>query len=248
MLVRTLGIDLATRSGVTGVCEIDWTGPVRVGVVDVGAPTDDELVAHMRRVLDAGGWVAIDAPFGFPRVFTDAVLAWSTDGQVDAAAQPAPSWLDPGAPWDPINRRLSDGYVHMRLAAVRGAGDSSVTWPLSAVVERITPTVIRCAELLSRTTGIVDRVGFDTHVVEAYPAAALRLWGIPITGYKNPNNIAARRQLLDSLHEQAPWLEFGERDAELVATDDAIDASDLRVGRASRHPTPTGCQDQRLQA
>jgi Protein of unknown function (DUF429) len=235
--MRTLGIDLATRNGATGVCEIDWNGHARVGSVMVGSPDDDELVDRVRRVVNAGGWVAIDAPFGFPRAFTEAVTAWSADRPVARANLPAPGWLSAAAPWDPINRRLTDGYVHVRLSEAHAPGDASVPWPLSSVVERITPTVIRCAELLSRTTSTVDRVGFGSRIVEAYPVAALRLWGFATAGYKGKYGGPARQQLLRRLKQHAPWLDLNGFEESLVASDDSLDALICAlVARLAAHP------------
>jgi hypothetical protein len=235
--VRTLGIDLATRNGATGVCEIDWDAPARIVSVMVGSPDDDGLVDRVRSVVKAGGWVAIDAPFGFPRAFTEAVAAWSADRPIARAHLEAPGWLGADAPWDPINRRLTDGYVHLRLREAHTAGDTSVPWPLSAVVERITPTVIRCAELLSRTTSTIDRIGFGTRIVEAYPVAALRLWGFATAGYKGKHGGHARQQLLDTLAQRAPWLDLDGFDESLVASDDSLDGLICAlVARLAAHP------------
>jgi Protein of unknown function (DUF429) len=235
--VRTLGIDLATRNGATGVCEIDWAARARVVSVMVGSPDDDELLNRIRSVVKTGGWVAIDAPFGFPRAFTEAVAAWSADRPISGAHREPPGWLSAEAPWDPINRRLTDGYVHLRLREAHVPGDTSVPWPLSAVVERITPTVIRCAEILSRTTTTVDRIGFGSRIVEAYPVAALRLWGFATSGYKGKHAGPARQQLLDTLAQHSPWLELDGFDESLVASDDSLDGLICAlVARLAAHP------------
>jgi predicted RNase H-like nuclease len=235
--VRTLGIDLATRNGATGVCEIDWDARARVVSVMVGSPDDDELVDRVRSAIKTAGWVAIDAPFGFPRAFTEALAAWSADRPIALAHLDTPDWLSAEAPWDPINRRLTDGYVHMRLREAHAPGDPSITWPLSAVVERITPTVIRCAELLSRTTSTIDRIGFGSRIVEVYPVAALRLWGFATAGYKGKHGGSARQQLLHRLGQQAPWLDLDGFEESLVASDDSVDALICALlARLAAHP------------
>jgi len=68
----------------------------------------------------------------------------------------------------------------------------------------------------------VDRTGAD-RVLEAYPAAALLLWGLPRGGYKA--SAEARSELLAAIEAAAPWLawEPGGREA-CVDSDDALDA------------------------
>lgn len=188
--MRTLGIDLATEHGSTGVCEIEWRrgqtplitnltkGSGVTGMLDC-----PYLADRMMKVLDKGGWVGIDAPFGFPNAFTTAVRAWTSKrGRVEIQADSPPSGLPPlvSERWDPINRRVTDAHVSKRLHDLKNrpacAGSWS-TWPLSSVVERITPTTVRCAELISLTGRVPpDRIGFNARIIETYPIAALRIW------------------------------------------------------------------------
>ena len=64
-----------------------------------------------------------------------------------------------------------------------------------------------CARLhIERSRIRFDRAGGD-RVLEAYPAAALLLWGLPREGYKT--DPAAREDLLDALESAAPWLVWG---------------------------------------
>lgn len=169
----SLGIDLATTNGATGVCEVDWRS--RTSVVSVGQPSNDELRRRIQTVSTTGGWTAIDAPFGFPAAFSRAVGEWRHEGRVTTASDAD------------IIRRVTDRHVQARQAAlpieVRGRRPM---WPLSSVVERITPTTVRTMQLLSSLAdgGVVDRIGSETKVVEAYPIAALRLWGVSTADYK----------------------------------------------------------------
>lgn len=173
MTAVSLGIDLATTNGSTGVCEIHWGAGK--ATVTVGSPSNDELRAHILDVTAAGGWVAIDAPFGFPRAFSRAVAQWHQTGRVDPATD------------DDIRRRVTDRHVYKRQLAVpkdiRGRGQ---IWPLSSVVERITPTTVRTMQLLSSLTkdGVADRIGRRNHVFEAYPITAFRLWHVRTGKYK----------------------------------------------------------------
>lgn len=170
--MRTLGIDLATNNGSTGLCEIDWSSGA--SSVEVGQFADRDLVARIDAVRAQGGWVAIDAPFGFPAAFTQAVTLWDRDGVI-------------ATPDDrELIRRITDLTVKDRQEEAKaGAGAKWFCWPLSSVVERITPTTIRCAGLLSQLSEApVDRVGLASRVIEVYPIASLRLWGIDTKRYK----------------------------------------------------------------
>lgn len=137
--------------------------------------TNTELVDMIMEVRDGEGWVAIDAPFGFPTAFCNAVAGWFERDDV-------------GPVEDAVIRRVTDRVVHKRQASLKGRLPGRWgTWPLSAVVERITPTTVRCGRILTDLAdrGVpVDRCGRDSRVVEAYPIAALRLWDVPTYDYK----------------------------------------------------------------
>jgi len=123
------------------------------------------LLAKMKAVLDSEGWVAIDAPFGFPHEFSKQLRSWVSDGRTK--------------PWpkeDQLTWRETERFVSQQLKQLQAG---SRPWPLSVVVEKITPTAMRCAHLLSELNSgrPVDRIGFSSRIVETYPVAALRLWG-----------------------------------------------------------------------
>jgi hypothetical protein len=69
----------------------------------------------------------------------------------------------------------------------------------------------------------VDRA--DGTVVEAYPAAALKRWGLPHRCYKRAENQSALGALVDALLAALPDLHLpAEQDALCRASDDALDA------------------------
>ncbi|MBK9180751.1 MAG: hypothetical protein IPM45_14520 [Acidimicrobiales bacterium] len=61
--------------------------------VEVGAPSDHQLVQRIRRVVDRCGWAAIDAPFGFPLAFSTAVCVWLADELIGDPVAGRPDWL-----------------------------------------------------------------------------------------------------------------------------------------------------------
>lgn len=222
----TLGVDLASRGGQTGLSLVCWEpgGAVTVEEPTVGRFSDDQLVGRIASVRDKGGWIGIDAPFGFPVAFTTALEEWNKNDRVKRGRRSAadPSCCDTcGEGWDPLIRRYTDAEVHRRLWAVRN-GDGSSTWPLSSVVERITPTTLRCAELLTQlTNGPVDRIGLDARIIEVYPSAALALWKLDRRGYKKKSNHDVRVDLVRSIASELGIAKLADR---FVESEDCIDA------------------------
>jgi predicted nuclease with RNAse H fold len=98
--------------------------------------------------------------------------------------------------------------------------------PLSVAADRIGLAAMRCAGLLARLAAAgqpVDRAG-DGVVVEVYPAAALKHWGLTYRGYKGVANTAIRHQLVDTLATEAPWLRLHDFDQTCRRSDHAFDA------------------------
>src|SRR5262249_4679387 len=99
--------------------------------------------------------------------------------------------------------------------------------------------------------GPVDRSG-DGLAVEVYPAAALRLWGLPARRYKGPSaeNGARRRALVAAFAAQtAAWLALDDAQVEaLGASDHLFDALVAAVVARARLlgrtiPVPNGARE-----
>ena len=173
--LKTLGIDLSADPSRTGACQIDWSS----GTVSfVGPPAaDDALVA----AAVPADMTAIDVPLGWPDGFVAAVVAHH-----QGAGWP-PASETPPADRLPLRYRLTD-------RAMMAAGGR----PLSVSSDLIGVAAMRGARLqhLLLAAGVaVDRSGVTGRVVEAYPAAALRAWGLVSSGYKGRVNAAACRSL-----------------------------------------------------
>jgi predicted nuclease with RNAse H fold len=222
----TLGIDLASQPRNTGLCELTWEGgPARVTRVEVGLD-NAQLVAAIHRV-DA---VGVDAPFGWPEPFRDAIAAWGDGGDWPRA-------------WGPetvraLSLRETDLLVHERTGR----------WPLSVSTDRIAICAMRAASLLTelRRAGLkTDRV--DGPVFEVYPGVALKWWGLDAKGYKR--DPAVRDRLLASLG--GDWLELTADDRALcVGVDHAFDAlvSGLVARAAATRRTVLPSPDERVRA
>src|SRR5262249_48329995 len=68
---RPLGIALAAQPANTSICTIEW-GPGRPIVSDLRSGSDDDTLLG---AIDGADKVAIDAPFGWPDEFVEAVSA-----------------------------------------------------------------------------------------------------------------------------------------------------------------------------
>ena len=162
-LVRTLGIDLASQPEDTAACVVEWR-PRRPRVLSAaeflksdGRLDDPRLLKLMLHSSIAR--VAIDAPFGWPIEFVDAIAAWR-DRQ---------EWRI--APADPDNEqaklvlRETDRHVH-EVTGLPTDPDAAIRkgkWPLSVSTDKLGITAMRCMRLLAevqrRQGRPVDRSG-----------------------------------------------------------------------------------------
>ncbi len=208
----TIGIDLAAQDKNTAACTIRWSSglasvaPPRVGLA--GGISEESLVDAVR----SGTWLGIDSPFGWPAIFVDAVSGY-------ARREP---W--PDAPPDLLRYRLTDRLVRDQLKLS----------PLSVSSDLIGVTAWRCARLLTLARAgreAADRTGRD-QIVEVYPGAALKRWGLDRRGYKTSGNAEKKRAqrskrelLLRELDRSARWLRWQDDARErCVENDDAFDA------------------------
>lgn len=173
--MRTLGVDLSADPANTGACQIDWSTAT---VSLLGPPATDEVLVAAAVTSDM---TAIDVPLGWPDDFVDAVVAHH-----HAKAWP-PASVTPPLDRLPLRYRLTDRVV------MAGGGR-----PLSVSSDLIGVAAMRGARLqhlLVAARVPVDRSGVTGRVVEAYPAAALRTWGLASSRYKGHLNTAACRSL-----------------------------------------------------
>lgn len=198
----TLGIDLAAEPKETGGCAIEWRDGGAVVEWVKTSLHDDEIL----RRAEAADAIGIDAPFGWPRYFVEAITAY------DAGRRwPVDAWEERS------RRKLRLRGTDEWIRAVTG-----IT-PLSVSSDMIAIPAMRCASLLERL-GVRDRSG-DGRVFEVYPAAALRQWRLQYRGYKDRKDASALTVLLAGLKERASWLRISPPDERLCAScHDAFDA------------------------
>jgi predicted nuclease with RNAse H fold len=205
--VRTLGVDLAAADVRTAVATLEWAGgqasvrELRVGV------SDDQILEAILAADKAG----VDCPLGWPAKFVSFVVA-----QQNGDLPPSGVHADAASWRRELAYRLTDDLVRVETGLV----------PLSVSADRIAHAAFRCASLLARLAAEgrpVDRCG-DGVVVEVYPAAALRRWGLTHRGYKTPGRGAGHGFLVDELTAAAPWLRLGPYEQLCRSSHDAFDA------------------------
>lgn len=209
--MRTLGVDLSASPKKTAACVVEWKAEAVKVETPVLGLEDPELL----ELMVGADWIGIDAPFGWPSDFLEAVMRWAETGM----------WpqFDRGR----LRYRETDLFVQQ-----------AARLPLSVSSDRIAVTAMRCASLLTAlgerrfgAGGRIDRRGHNA-VVEVYPGAALPLWSdeaadlrLDPQGYKGARGTPKREALLDVLRRAAPWLGLDEPTRALcVKSDDALDA------------------------
>jgi predicted nuclease with RNAse H fold len=202
----TAGVDLAAEPARTALTLVDWDGG-RAAITElIRGAGDDVILAALARADKAG----IDCPLGWP----DAFVGFVADHRAGHVTIPA------GLTGQQWRRRLAWRLTDEAVRAETGL------IPLSVAADRIGHAAMRCVGLLAqlaRQGQPVDRCGRGV-VVEVYPAASLKQWGLPHRGYKQPRNAQALEALIDGLLAAAPWLDPGPHESLCRSSHDAADA------------------------
>ena len=199
--MRTVGVVLSASPAKTAVAVLDWFDD-RAELAELVVGADD---AEIRRLVDGATRVGIDSPFGWPDDFVEFVVAHHRQGLGSGRR------LDDIANRRPLALRRTDLWI----------AESGLGRPLSVSADQIAHVAFRCAGLLA-DLGVDDRV--NGWAVEAYPAGALKRWGLTSRGYKRAANRTVLTGLADALRTAAPWLHLGEWQGQMSSDDDAFDA------------------------
>jgi hypothetical protein len=240
----TIGIDLASRPAGTAVCVISWdTNGARVTLLTRGRwgerQLDDGVLCDLIRGETEFGLpakVAIDAPFGWPEPFVDAVRAHH----------------DRTAAWPPSEDRQRFALRTTDLRITK----HPERLPLSVSTDRIAYCAMRCAALLGRLeeTFGAEAMARDGSglVAEVYPEAALRRWLPDLwtnrETYKGKDATSRRTEIIDALADRlGSRFELAGHGDDCIKWDDCLDALVCAlVGRAAaREHTVTPCADDR---
>lgn len=199
------GIDFSAQPSGTAIAVIAWRLD-HAELVDVRVGADDRAVRAA--LTELTGPVGIDCPLGWPSTLVE-FLRQHEAGQLPVDADRAEGWRR-----RLVNRR-TDLFVHSKTGQV----------PLSVGADRISHAALRLAALLADLGARLDsRRDGSGDIVEVYPAAALRVWGLPHTSYKGKDQKPNLRHLVDGFREAAPWLNLGDHAGQCESSDDAFDA------------------------
>jgi predicted nuclease with RNAse H fold len=228
--VKVVGIDLAAQPEKTGVVVLTTQDGARPLVRPwQGAATDDALIDA---AVDSDV-VAVDAPLGWPVEFVAAI----------AAHERLEPWLGKVDRTNLCFRR-TDEVVRARTGR----------WPLSVSADKLGIVAMRCALLqegmaVRAWDGRRQPRDGSGQLIEAYPAAALKLLGLPASGYKGPKpeSRELRRRILRGLAVMSDLEQVFETS---VASDNHLDAVvSALVGwmaATGRTDRPVSAVDQRL--
>ncbi|MEW2093273.1 DUF429 domain-containing protein [Streptomyces sp. NPDC006682] len=210
----TVGVDLAGRTGTTGVCRVTWGRRPTAELLP--AKHDDDLLAAMRSADMTG----LDSPLGWPVAFTALLTAHRTGVELPALANHAACADGRPGLGNTFTHRLTDDVAWKRT----GAGKQR---PLSVSADKLGIVAIRAVGLLARLAEggpAIPRDGSGP-VVEVYPAFALIQWGLAPEGtYKGKDATAARSRILAGL-EAGLDLDLSDRvRVRCVASDHDLDA------------------------
>lgn len=227
MATLTMGVDLASQPEKTAVCILRWGEGPPVLVALCRGRAEDGTKLHTKWLSTTGYGIrgdygapitkiGIDAPFGWPEPFVDAIAAYRA----------GPSWptgLDNSL--GACRLRETDRAVHRRTGK----------WPLSVSSDKIAVPAMRCATML---TDIAEHVAADAVsrdgtklCCEVYPDPALRRWtdhapeGLaPRESYKGSDAAQKRIALLAALRTQLSFEDDGHLLERVGLEDDYLDA------------------------
>lgn len=193
--------------------------PKSTGACLVDWAPDGAVATIATGVLDDAALVRLAA--GADVVAIDAPLGWP-DGFVAAVTAYHAGRPWPGADLLALRYRLTD----------RAVASKTGVRPLSVSTDLIGVCAFRAARL---------RALLVAPVAEVYPAGALRVWGLPATGYKGPRGGAVREAIVAGIARRCPWLVMDtaalcRRDHDLDALLSALVGRAVATGRT--HPPP----------
>lgn len=220
---RFVGIDLATEPKRTGVAVVTLDGPrATASLPPAGFAADDRSLVG---IVDRSTVVGLDSPLGWPDDFVAAVTAHRVSAR-----------------WPTFEHRSADkireSLRHRKTDLFVRSLDLGST-PLSVSSDLIGVVAMRGAWLQSawaQRWGRLESRDGTGRLVETYPAAALRAWGLLArrgARYKGGGTLeqrgaqrVERERIMGELEEQsAQWLDVDDalRD-ESVRSDHALDA------------------------
>jgi predicted nuclease with RNAse H fold len=197
------GVDLSAEPKRTAVAVL--RASARIELIDLQLGADNDQVIALTRDAEK---IGVDCAFGWPTDFVEFVSSQHAGNPIDRSRG------DVGIDW---RRRLAYRDTDREVLRVTGKQ------PLSVATDKLGLVAMRCAVLLedwARAGRSVTRDGSGA-LVEVYPGAALKVWGMATPRYKV--DAAPLTHLVDELLRQLP-LDLGSHEAHVRTSHDSFDA------------------------
>jgi len=231
--MQVLGIDLAAQPKSTGLVLLSSTAaPGPSGHWTAECPNSaatDALLIDLGATVDV---IGVDAPLGWPEPFVNAVMAHQL-------RQPWQGTEDRR----PLTHRRTDNRVREQ-----GWGQ-----PMSASADRLGSVAMRCALLQrewAKLWGSAAPRDGSGRLLEVYPAAALRVWGMSLPGYKGGTKSAtdsarlARTAITSSIATATEsWLDVSAVQHACVESDHTLDALISALIAVAAQSNGTSCPE-----
>jgi len=217
MATTIIGIDCAVSAKRTGLAlGVFKRGRVQVTEAEIGETHDSILRVVAEWIEGAKNpLIAMDAPLGWPVELARVLHSHQSGAPVDAPA-------------NRMFRRLTDRVTKRETGKL----------PLDVGADRIARTaraaLVLLEDLRMRTGENIPLAWKpgpprQASAIEVYPAATLKVRGIPSTGYKRKGRMEARRRILDPLRE---LMDLPDDDRPMLVSSDALDAVVCVLGGA----------------
>jgi len=239
--ITCLGIDLSSNKGDTVACLLTVH---EEGQIIVNSPVTSCTDEELKRLIDGEYQkpkgaveiflkphaIGIDAPFGWPTAFVEAVQEWKHDtweGNANESLR------------DKLRLRMTDLYIRKKRGRkVKGQSQEGTSLlPFSVSADKIASVAMRAMSLLYRYS-VQDKSGMtkinNQYFFEVYPAASLDKWTSITTqdgkkdvhSYKSGNHASETcEQMLKRICSALPQLSFNDSsDSKYCKSDHAFDA------------------------
>lgn len=172
--MQLIGIDCATKPENIGIALAELARPMRVCEVRAGVTDPWERVADwLLQAPDQDVLIALDAPLGWPRPLAEMLSAHSAGARVERSDANA------------LFRRTTDRYIRSKVGKQPlDVGADRIARTAHAALDGLAWLRARCDMPipLAWTSGQANGVS----AIEVYPAATLKVHGLPFAGYKDP--------------------------------------------------------------
>jgi predicted RNase H-like nuclease len=223
--MKFVGVDCATEDARVGVALGTLVGD-RLEIQDASLCSRErsatETIADWLRADDKGGVIAIDAPLGWPKPLATTLIDHTAGSAIKTEAHA-------------MFRRATDVFIQRELKKT----------PLDVGADRIARTAYAALQLLA---SLRERLGVAIPLawhasdvvtlvaIEVYPAATLVAHRIRSSGYKKPQQVNERSEILEALRRK---MVIRESVRDLTLSADLVDAvvcvlagADFVAGRA----------------